>query len=321
KFDGLFFDKPTRLNEKHEDYSCPDFFKLGDKYVLMFISHYRGVQYYIGDYKNGRFIPERHERMNYYGGQFFANESLEDENGRRILWGWILEGRKNEPAIEEEFLGTMSLPRELTLGEDGLINVKPVEELKALRYDEVSTDGCKIEGERLLENISGRQLEIELELSAENAQKAGIKVCCSPDGEEETLIYYDNINKEVVIDTSKSSKRDDLFSPVKLIATVTYDRDELIEEIKTFHDDVRRDLVNDIECYVQRLPVQDSKSVKLRVFVDASVIEVFFNDSKCITQRVYPKYEESNLVKLFADGGKAKLSYLKAWKMDTTNAW
>ena len=61
--------------------------------------------------------------------------------------------------------------------------------------------------------------------------------------------------------------------------------------------------------------------MKLRVFVDASIIEVFVNDRKCMTQRAYPKYEQSNLVKLFTEGGNAILSSFAAWKMDTTNAW
>lgn len=73
---GPFFNRPVRLNEAHEDYSCPEFFKLGDKYVFVFISHYRGAQYYIGDYKDGQFIPEKHERFNYYGGQYFATRIM-----------------------------------------------------------------------------------------------------------------------------------------------------------------------------------------------------------------------------------------------------
>ena len=41
--------------EPHEDISCPDFFKLGDKWVLLLISHSRGARYYIGDWVNNKF--------------------------------------------------------------------------------------------------------------------------------------------------------------------------------------------------------------------------------------------------------------------------
>ena len=43
----------------------------------------------------------------------------------------------------------------------------------------------------LLEGIQGRSLEVNLEMTAEDVQEFGIKVCCSPGGEEETLVYYD----------------------------------------------------------------------------------------------------------------------------------
>ncbi len=329
EYQGPFIEKDERLNEKYEDYSCPDFFPLGDKHVFMFISHNRGVQYYTGQYKDGKFTPEKHERMTLPGSQFFANESFADDKGRRILWGWVLEARTTDASYEEEFLGTMSLPKELVLGEDGLVNVKPIEELKQLRYDEVVLEQQLLEGEKKIPEITGRQLELELEFRPGAAKKAGIKVLCSRDCAEETLIYYDFEREQVVIDTSNSSRRDDLFSPVYVIKAVTEQKDveqvrkEIADKMERDNWNLDCDLVNGAECFIQRLPMKLSKdnSVKLRVFVDASIIEVFVNDRKCMTQRAYPKYEQSNLVKLFTEGGNAILSSFAAWKMDTTNAW
>jgi len=48
-----------------EDCSCPDFFKLGDKHVLLCISHKVGARCYIGRYENEKFYPEQHVRMNW----------------------------------------------------------------------------------------------------------------------------------------------------------------------------------------------------------------------------------------------------------------
>jgi len=234
-----------------------------------------------------------------------------------------------DPAIEDKFLGTMSLPRELSLGEDGLVSVKPIEELKSLRYGEVALENLCVAGEMNIPEVAGRQLEIELKLEADTAKQAGLKVLCAQDEREETLVYYDFVRQEVVIDTSASSQREDLFSPVKLLNTLTdmKDRDKvreaLADEMREQNWNLTCDLVNKAECFVQRLPMKldKEKSVMLRVFVDASIIEVFVNDTKCMTQRVYPKYEQSELVRLFAKEGTAKISYLKSWKMDTTNAW
>ena len=42
----MAFDMPDV--DDFEDISCPDFFKLDDKWVLVCISHIRGARYYIG---------------------------------------------------------------------------------------------------------------------------------------------------------------------------------------------------------------------------------------------------------------------------------
>jgi len=46
----------------NEDVSCPDFFRLGNKHVLVCISHRLGCRYYVGEWENEQFYPEFHER-------------------------------------------------------------------------------------------------------------------------------------------------------------------------------------------------------------------------------------------------------------------
>ena len=50
-----------------EDISCPNFFRLGDKWMLLCISHSLGCRYYIGDWDAAaeQFVPEKHGRMNW----------------------------------------------------------------------------------------------------------------------------------------------------------------------------------------------------------------------------------------------------------------
>ena len=42
-------------------------------------------------------------------------------------------------------------------------------------------------------------------MNAPDAKQFGVKVCCSPDGEEQTLVYYDAAEKKLKVDTNKSS--------------------------------------------------------------------------------------------------------------------
>ena len=74
-------------------WECPNFFRLGDRYVLLVsIVPNAGVYYFIGDYFNQHFVP-RTEGWFHPNGIFFAPLTTLDGSGRRLLWGWIREDR------------------------------------------------------------------------------------------------------------------------------------------------------------------------------------------------------------------------------------
>jgi sucrose-6-phosphate hydrolase SacC (GH32 family) len=55
--------------------------------------------------------------------------------------------------------------------------------------------------------------------------------------------------------------------------------------------------------------------LKLRVFIDKSVVEVFVNGRQCVAARVYPGRADSLGVSLRAQGSDAVLKQLDAWTM------
>jgi len=55
--------------------------------------------------------------------------------------------------------------------------------------------------------------------------------------------------------------------------------------------------------------------LKLRVFVDRSVVEVFVNEKLYLAIRVYPGHADSLGVSLLAQGQDAVLKRLDAWQM------
>ncbi len=61
--------------------------------------------------------------------------------------------------------------------------------------------------------------------------------------------------------------------------------------------------------------VEGKKLVDFHVFVDKSVIEIFINNQECLTSRIYPKDNNSNLFKIFAKNGKVKLQSLDLWTL------
>ncbi len=271
-----------------EDVSCPDFFKLGDKHMLLCISHRWGCRYYLGEWKDEKFHPDFHEKMSWVDNEFFAPESLLDDRGRRIMWAWVFDRRSGATRSASGWSGTMSLPRELWLGTDGMLRMRPVKELEALRYNARKLEDLTVEAdsELKLEDVRGNGIELAIEMVPDGARQFGVKVCCSPDGEEQTLVLYDAAEKKLKVDTRKSSLGD---GPKKVEAGPF--------ELKA------------------------NEPLKLRVFVDKSVVEVFANDRQGVTRRIYPTRADSVGVVLFSSGGSTKVRRLDAWDMMPSNPY
>jgi sucrose-6-phosphate hydrolase SacC (GH32 family) len=58
-------------------------------------------------------------------------------------------------------------------------------------------------------------------------------------------------------------------------------------------------------------------TVKVHIFLDYSLIEVFANNDECLSTRVYPKLEESVGVSVFAKDGSVALKTLDIWMINS----
>ena len=293
--------------EPFEDLSCPDFFKLGDKYMLMGISHSIGARYYIGEFKDNKFYPEHHERMNWGGGACFANESMVDPQGRRIMWTWAIDSRfkwdNHEEIIENVgWSGTMTLPRVLSLGSDGALRIQPVEELKILRSNHRALKDITVaaNSESKLPDFQGDAFELDMTIDPGSASNFGVKIRCSPNGEEETIISYNTKKKSIIINFEKST----------LDTSITYQN-------YIFREEGRKTITQQVAPF----EIPPGEKVKFRIFADRSIVEVFVNDRICLTQRIYPTRDDSQGIKLFAEGGEVQIPELSVWKMQPSNPW
>jgi beta-fructofuranosidase len=174
----LHDDYPDALGvPREEDISCANMFKIGDKWMLLCISHTLGARYYLGDFKDEKYLPEFHALMSWNGKQFFAPESLVTEDGRRVMWAWYF--------AEASQSGIQSLPRELSLPEDGVLRIAPLRELEKLRHNEKEEEGVVVKsGERkTLETISGDTIELSVKIKATDSTEYGVKVFCDENGD------------------------------------------------------------------------------------------------------------------------------------------
>ena len=288
--------------DSDEDISCPDFFPLGNKHMLLCISHKRGCRYYLGRWENETFYPETHARMNWPGGTCFAPESLLDDKGRRIMWAWVLDRRSREDAHRTGWSGTMTLPRVLSLAKDGTLLIEPVDELKMLRMDHRRKENIELKSgsEHVLKDIRGDCLELALDIQPGDARQFGLKVRRSPDGREQTVITVDRDAKCLKIDVSRST----LDSTISHRTFCMYggENPSVTEQAAPFD-------------------LKPGEPLKLRGFLDRSFLEVFANKRQCITQRIYPTRDDSLGVSLFSTAGNVKVNAIDAWTMAPSNPW
>jgi beta-fructofuranosidase len=291
-----FYQSRREWTREFEDDMCPDFFSLpsspaggppSDKHMILFISHTLGCQYYIGEYTDDHFYPEQHGRMTWVDNEYFAPESLLDDRGRRIMWAWIFDRRERETKDASGWSGELSLPRVLWLGEDGTLRMRPVEELERLRSNGQSRENLLIAADSEMPlDMRGNSLELAVTLLPGASAQCGVKVCCSPDGEEQTVISYDAAEGMLKVDTQRSS----LGEGTKAVEAAPF-------------------------------ALQPGEPLQLRVFIDKSIVEVFANDRQAVARRIYPTRPDSVGVTLFARGGDITVPRLQAWEMMPSNPW
>lgn len=271
-------------------WECPDFFKLGDKYILSFSP--QGIEkkdgkypnlfqtgYIVGDYdyNKNEFL---HGKFNEFdnGHDFYAVQTFLDDKGRRIAIGWMDMWESDMPTKQDGWCGALTMPRELTLGNDNKIKMNPIEEIDLLREKNIlykenmsipSNDSFIFEtNEKMLEiNVTFDALQTE-------SEEFGINIKGSCD--EQLTLKYNIDMLRLTMDCSKYGKDKDSTRTANLI--------------------------------------KNSK-VSLRIFLDRSSIEVFANEGEVVmTSRIYPKENIDN-IEFFAENGCVKIESLKAWKL------
>jgi beta-fructofuranosidase len=254
---------------------------LADKHALI-ISTQGAVNYSVGRYVNQYFHPEVQGKAD-LGHSYYAARSMVDEKGRRILWGWIRERRSDTAQRAAGWAGLMSPPRVLTLGRDGRLGMALAPEVEALRGKHQRFEGLAIApgSFSLFKSVRGDSLEIQAEFEPSASEAVGLTVRSAPDGMEQTSITYNRTSGHLLVEHERSS---------------------LSPEV-------------DRGSQGGPLTLAADETLKLRIFLDASVIEIFANERACLTSRIYPSRSDSLGLGLLARGGEAHLKALDVWEM------
>lgn len=269
-------------------WECPDLFPLGagDQHVLLIspmnIAPIKNL-YVAGsfDYASCRF-EQRHAAQIDYGFDFYAPQTLLDDQGRRIMIAWMNIWGAAMPETAHGWLGGMTLPRELKLAEDGTILSHPVPELGELRGSHITASAVALADQSYvaIDSIQGESLEMDIvfDLSNSVASEVGIRVRCSEDGTSFTEIGYSVRGQKLYMNRQWSGEGDGGISeaPLQLAA---------------------------------------NGRLRLRLFLDRSSVELFAGEG-CIamTNRIYPKLQDTG-ISFFARGGDAGIECLDVWEL------
>ncbi len=268
-------------------WECPNFLTFGDLRVLLFSTQSAEEVplyplYYCGAFQDEQFYPQT-QGVLVHAGYYYAPQVLRDDQGRYIMWGWLMEGRSSFLSQEAGWSGVMSLPVIVAPLPGGGLSFEPTPELTVLRGKHWSYEGIELsEGMNFpYDGIQDDCLEILAKFELGQHCEFALKLRCSPDGQEQTRLVYQSESRQISIERGQSS----------LSAEV--DRGDCTVVVEADAGEV----------------------FKLHIFLDRSVVEVFVNSRCYLASRIYPERRDSLGLELFARKGRIKVRSLDIWRL------
>jgi len=311
-------DRFTLIND---DFACPYFWPIGDRYIMPFFSHMSGGQYLLGDYDTIRqkFVVTHGSKFNFGPATpsgVHAPSATPDGKG-----GIIIIFNMNPGKPTGEWNQIFSLPRRLALVGNNEISQEPAGDIESLRgsYQKVNSMTLAANKEIVFKNIKGDAIEINLEIDPKTSPVIDFNVLRSPNKQEYTKISFyrergmgagrdyrygeiarvqgvSNVQQNPVLPAPLPQVRESLLSIESSFASLDPDVQPRAPETGTF-------------------VLNKNESLKLRIFIDKSIVEVFANGKLCIAVRVYPSRDDSVEFSICSHGQESELKSLEAWQM------
>lgn len=255
EFDRVLYEDPDPRVYMLE---CPDLFPLGDSWVLLYspmttaratgYASRNGYNtgYVVGDWTPGEaFTACTKYRTADWGHNYYAPQSYEAPDGRRLVYGWM--GSFTHPLASQAvdgWAGQLTVPRELALGPDHRVRALPIAEIARLRRDSMDHGALTLEEDAplvLLEDAQAYEVELVVDLEASTAEQIGLEVHRTGQGRC-TWVAYDDLAGRVILD--------------------------------------RRTVGGPSSAGMRSAPFDGGSTLRLRVLVDRGSVEVFVGDGE-----------------------------------------
>ena len=270
-------------------WECPDFYPVGDQYVLMFSpmgAGERTVVYLTGDfdYETGKFVWNKSGEID-WGYDYYAPQSFVAPDGRRLIvgwanaWDWMPFWKDWGPTYKEGWCGSFNLVREVRMTKDGTLQFVPIRELKTLRKDASKQDAFVVQEEMGLQAGDGVSFELKFKINLEETDAESFVLDLRCGEGKRTRCMFDFKHAELSVDRNESDG---------------------------WSEGVSR----------SAMFLKGKKELDVHIFSDQSSLEIFTDDYRNNHANNVFAGSEQNQIRLFACGGRVTLADVEAYGME-----
>lgn len=245
------------------------------------------VYYFLGHFDRDlmKFIPdsETPRKIDVGNGTFTGPSGFFDPISKVNILFTIAQGNRDSWA--EYYSGWAhngGMPIELRLNENNELNITPVQAVESLHSQElVNVENITFkEANEILDTVKSDALDIDIVFSPNNSNKFGMSLRSTDDLIETTKIYYDNVKKGLYVDRLHSSL-----------------------------DSTSKDITGDVYEY--------NGDLHLRILLDRSLLEIYANNERSLTTRIFPSLLDAKGLSVFSDDENMIIKSFKIYLMES----
>jgi fructan beta-fructosidase len=278
-------------------WECPDLMQVpveGDngknKWVL-FTSQNSTMQYFVGEFDGIRFLEDRPSNQIHkqdYGTDYYAAVAYHNTTDKQpISIGWVNNWEYANSIPTKPWKSAMSLPRKLSVKKqegDWVLVQEPIAGLQLLRGAEQKIKEITVTQNKSLP-FSGSSYELLLTMLPKENSVAGIRVTVG--GNRYFEISYNAEKEQLSIDRSHT--------------------------LNAFN--AKYASISKKETLLKKI----GGKIRLRIFVDASIVEVYSGDGTVVfTSQVFPEKTDTG-IQLFSDRASTQFKDIQFWQMKSSH--
>lgn len=290
---GDIFFQGSNKTEHGRFWEMPNVTDLGDgKFLFTCTPLETGVGVrtlcWVGTIDNdGKFTPDgsgmQYLEMNGISrdGYGLLSPSICQKDGKTLLLGIVPDKLATEENYKMGWAHNYSLPREISLAADGSLIQKPYSGLDGMRSEISYSKTLALNGVQSLSPVSGRQIELLADFTVASGT-CGFNFLKS--GSRQVSLTYDTDNGKLTLDMTSLDR--------------------------TVNDGVYGGI------YAAILPkkVAVGEKLKLHVYIDGSIADIFVNDTWAYSVRIFPN--DAAQIEAEAFASTEMQANIQAWKLD-----